>query len=139
MMLGSFRNAILCEDIREEAGNKKSLMGVFGGDVTVPHFPANIRIAFYVEYTPPEEGVSHTLEFVLLLDESIAAKGRVNVPAGNNLATVVIPQGTALFEKEGELVLKFGVGDDLVEALRKKVLLQGQMATASPSALPSPS
>ena len=136
MILGSFRNAIVCEDIREETGNKKSLMGVFGGDVTVPHFPAHIRIAFYVEYSPPPEGSAHVLEFVLLVDENIAAKGKVEVPAGTNLATLVIPQGIAQFDKEGEFALQFGMGDDLVEILRKKILLQGQGAIASPTVQP---
>src|SRR5687767_12253119 len=118
MMLGSFQNVILCEDIREEVGNKKALMGVISGDLTVPHFPANVRIAFFAEYTPPTEGVAHSLDFVLFIDEKIVAKGKVNVPAGNNLATVVIPQGIAAFEKEGELALKFGEGDNLIEVLR---------------------
>jgi hypothetical protein len=38
--VGKFYNVILCDDIREEIGNKKSLMGIFGGDVLVPRFPA---------------------------------------------------------------------------------------------------
>ena len=138
-MLGSFRNVILCEDIREEAGNKKSLMGVFGGDVTVPHFPAAIRIAFYAEYTVPQEAGAHNLEFAIIIGEVVAAKGKLGIPAGNNVATLIIPQAIAQFEKEGELILQFGIGDDLVDILRKKVMLQGQGAIASPNVSPPPS
>jgi hypothetical protein len=139
MMLGSFRNVILCEDVREEAGNKKSLMGVFGGDLQVQEFPAAIRIAFYVEYIPPQEGSAHALQFVLLVDENIAATGTLEIPAGNNVAALVIPQGIAQFAKEGDLALQFGVGDDLVEILRKKVMLGIRGTIASPTAAPPPS
>ena len=43
------RNAILCEDIRHEIGNKNSLIGVFGGDILVAELPARIRVAVYYD------------------------------------------------------------------------------------------
>jgi len=118
-----FRNAILCEDVREEIGNKKSLVGVFGGDVLVAHFPAQIKVAFYVEYLPGADDTSE-LNFELMLGGIQAAHGALAIPPDRkDTVTMVIPQGFIRMEKPGDIVLQVGVGSEMIEVLRKKVYL----------------
>lgn len=54
-MVGTFRNVVVCEDVRDEVGNKRSLMGVFSGDITVQQFPAIVQLAVYLEYAPDKD------------------------------------------------------------------------------------
>lgn len=43
-------NSILCDDIREEKGNKLSLMGMYGGDVIVNDFPSILpKLCLFVQ------------------------------------------------------------------------------------------
>ncbi len=43
------RAVIPCDDVREESNNKRSIMGVYSGDIVVPRFPAAFRITAYLE------------------------------------------------------------------------------------------
>ena len=123
-----FRNAILCEDIREEAGNKKSLMGVFGGDVWVNNFPAQLRVAFYAEYLPNAD--LHDLQFTLSLSENKIAEGAIQIPADRKqVVTLAIPQGVLLLKEPGDIVLRVGFADEMLEILRKKVQLAPNLAS----------
>ena len=122
-MPGTFRNASMCEDIREEIGNKKSLMGVFSGDVLVPRFPARFRVAFYAEYLPALGGEHEVrLSIEIGAAEAATAQVRVNTAPGQP-ATLVIPQGVAQFDAPGEIILRATAEDVTTELLRKSVRL----------------
>jgi hypothetical protein len=54
--ISPFRNAILCDDIRNERGNKHSLMGVFSGDLVVAKLPAQVYLALYFEHVSEKAG-----------------------------------------------------------------------------------
>src|SRR5271166_2125054 len=102
--MGTFRNVILCEDIRDEVGRKKSLMGVMAGDILVPNFPTTIKIAVYMEYQTGDndEQEKLSIEFRLLLQDDVElAKGGMtsNVPVGEAI-TFVLPQALMTVEKE---------------------------------------
>lgn len=111
-------------DVREEVGNKKSLMGVFSGDLVVPVFPARIKVAFYAEYIPTPGVESHELTFSIGVgSEEVAAAGiRVATPQGE-VATLILPQGIAQFEAPGDIVLKVSCEGETRELLRKSVRL----------------
>jgi len=42
-------NFVFCEDIRQEAGNKVTILGAAAGKLNIPTVPANIKAAFYGE------------------------------------------------------------------------------------------
>jgi hypothetical protein len=97
-----FYNVILCDDIRDEIGNKKSLMGVLGGDILVAEFPATIQLAFFMQYLPsPEDGERLSIEFRLMQDDTEIVKGGISgvVTIGNE-NNFILPKAIILFEKE---------------------------------------
>src|SRR5688500_4908101 len=95
---GKFRNAILCEDVREELRNKKSLMGVFAGDVLVDKFPAQIRFALYVEYIPLR-GRTVTVLIRLLQDEEELGTAEMSVHGTHQPASLILPTVLARFDQ----------------------------------------
>jgi hypothetical protein len=48
--------AIICDDVRKEAGGKDILIGVYGGGVLVPSFPCPIQFAIWIELAPQPIG-----------------------------------------------------------------------------------
>lgn len=52
-------SVILCDDVRKEISNKDILIGVFGGTMVVPSYPAAIRTAIWMELEPQEPGTRH--------------------------------------------------------------------------------
>lgn len=121
--IGQFRNAILCEDVREEIRNKKSLMGVFTGDVVVSEFPARIRMAIYLEYAPIKGEGQHIIEIVLMRDEDEIARATASVDDDSKPRSIILPQGILLLEQGGDLVVRANVGEVSTEVLRKSVQL----------------
>lgn len=123
-MLGTFRNTSICEDVRDEVGNKKSLMGVFSGDLIVTEFPARLRVAFYAEYIPKDGTGEHELGISLSLGDVQAATTKIIVssPPGQ-VAVLILPQGIAEFDAPGELVLRASCEGETAELLRKAIRL----------------
>lgn len=97
------RNVILCEDIREEIGNKKSLMGIVGGDILVATLPATIQVAVYFEYVPDaNESGDVFVEFRLWLDDEEIAKGAMlGHIRPDNIIVLIVHRGLMTFEKDG--------------------------------------
>jgi hypothetical protein len=122
--VGKFYNVILCDDIREEIGNKKSLMGIFGGDVLVPRFPAQLRLAIFFQYLPePNESGPTLIAFRLLQDEEEIAQGRIEATVQDSQpAGFVLPKAMIGFEKETALRMLASVnGGTEEEILNKKI------------------
>lgn len=125
---GNFRNVVLCEDIRDELGNKKSLMGVLGADIAVPSFPTTIKVAFYIEYeVQPEDNDSLRATFRFKEAGVLVAEGKFEAAtAPGRLATFVIPSGLLTVENETEISLSMAINDrPEQELLNRKVIVQG--------------
>ena len=118
-----FRNIILCDDIREETHNKKSLMGVFGGDVVVAAMPATINIAVYAEYDKGDDLISN-FELRLVQDETEIAKAslRFDPQTPATVLSLVLPRAMVIFEKDCVFKIVASVdGSPEVEILSKRV------------------
>ena len=65
-------NLIVCEDIRAEAGGKKSLMGVFGSEIVCPVLPFQFsKLFFRVAFVTPKTQPIKSLDLeIVVLDES---------------------------------------------------------------------
>jgi Family of unknown function (DUF6941) len=121
-----FRNAILCEDIRDEVGNKKSLMGTISGDVLVREFPVTLRLAIYMEYVPEASDGDHlSVEFRLLQNETEIAKGKMESSVQPGLVSnFVLPMAFVTFEKEATFRMCASVNNGPEEEiLSKKVMI----------------
>ena len=121
-----FRNVIFCDDVRDEMGNKKSLMGVVAGDLQVGEFPATIGFACYFEYfADADDGDSLKLEFRLLQDDAEIAKGgmQANI-AATKRAHFVLPKGLVRFETPATFRMMISVnGQPEEEVLAKKIMM----------------
>lgn len=124
---------IVCEDIRDETGNKKSLMGVIGGDIYVPTFPATLRIAIYVEYVPDADDPNPiSFEFRLLQDEVEIAKGRIETVARPPMtATLVLPSAYVGFEKEAVFSMNITATGKAEQTLFSKRISSGPVPSPS--------
>jgi hypothetical protein len=125
---------IVCEDVREEIGGKKSLIGVFPGDILVPQFPITLQLALYLEYRPEKMGTSTTFEFRLLQDDAEMARGRAVTKLGptDDIAAVILPRGLAGFDHPCKFRLLISEdGAPEIEIISKRI---ATIPTFSPSA-----
>lgn len=60
------RNALLCEDIRQEKSNKHIILGIFADNIIAKEFPATLRFAIYVEIDLTILGEIETVYFRFL-------------------------------------------------------------------------
>lgn len=64
--------SIFCDDVRQEAGNKLSLMGVYNGQMVVPSFPFEISKLIVSMKASAQEGEEYkSLTFVVMLNDDI--------------------------------------------------------------------
>jgi hypothetical protein len=95
-----FTAVILCEDVREEVGNKKSLMGVLPGDIIVGELPAFIHLALFTMCRRPNLD-SALIEMRLLQDEEEIVVAGIAIPSGGTvIATGILPKALVRFERE---------------------------------------
>ena len=99
--VSKFKNVILCEDVRDEVGNKKSLMGVISGDLHVASFPATIQTAVFFEYAADDsDGDKLSLRFRLMQDDVEIATGGMEADVSViKRANFILPKGFVSFEK----------------------------------------
>ena len=56
------QQTLLCDDVRREDNGKQILIGIYGNDVLLPGFPANITLCLWMRFTAPTEK-QYSLEF----------------------------------------------------------------------------
>lgn len=99
-MTTTLQYAIVCEDIRDEIGNKKSLMGVMPGDILVPTFPATIKIAFFLVYRTDETKLSALARIIQDGEEVAKAEFDATVIDPKDPWVVILPMALATFERK---------------------------------------
>lgn len=107
--MNRFAHAIYCDDIRQEVGNKTSLIGIYKGKMFVPSFPIVIpKLCVAVSIVTPTTRPFKTLKIKVLRgdqvlleaplsDAFIAAQGVDGEPRG--------PDDARLFTAEAVLVM----------------------------------
>lgn len=119
------RNALLCEDVRDEIGNKKSLMGVLAGDVIVAEFPATLKVCVYAEIEfNPDRNIKRT-EILLTHDDQEILRAQIEFEPSRNVVSMVLPQGLLKLDRPGTLRLAMSAGEQTITLLEKKVLKGG--------------
>lgn len=97
---------IFCDDIRKEITNKDILIGVYGGDIVVPAFPAQFALALWIEMNPSEPG-SREIAFRLSPGDAKPVELRIGLslsehgPIGLSIPALPIPM-----EEPGEIRLE---------------------------------
>jgi hypothetical protein len=71
--------AIFCDDVRLEAGNKLSLMGCYSGMMIVPHVPIVLpKLCVFMRAVSPHDQPFKMLRFRLVRDETVISE--IEVP-----------------------------------------------------------
>jgi hypothetical protein len=137
--VGKFRNVIVCEDIRDEVGGKRSLMGVFPGDIVAPAFPARLQISVYIEYVGDEgESGELSLGFRFLMNDIEVAKGIGIIPLlPNHVGLLIVPKGIISTPNPAAFRILVSLNDGPDEELISKKILQGDV-TSLPTATSQP-
>lgn len=121
------RTAVMCELCRPDLGNKWTLLGVFGGDLFVDTFPAQIPLSAYLEIEAVTPG-AHTMSIKVDgpgIEMRIEGGFDANGEAG--VVSVPLPNLQVAFEKPGELVITVGLDDgEPVEVARRGIYLGEQ-------------
>ena len=129
----NFVAVVLCEDIRDELGNKKSLMGVIAGDIIVAELPAVIQLALFSLYQRPNLE-SAQIDLTLLQDEEEIAKARVAIPAGGTyIASAIIPKSLLRFERECVFSIKAKFADGPETKIAEKKIIKGNLLGLPPT------
>lgn len=70
--MSAYVHVVYCDDVRQEVGNKFSIMGVYGSDLLLPSFPAQLaKLATIITVTVPADRKPSELIVRILLDEKI--------------------------------------------------------------------
>lgn len=78
-----FEYAIVCDDIRQEIGNKLTFVGVYQDQIIVPAFPYTFpKLCFFIQYADIKEGDQFLLELKDPSNEIIDKAIDIVVPAG---------------------------------------------------------
>lgn len=106
-------DTIICENIRQEANNKLSLLGVFGDEVLVPHFPHQFQsLAVFQRWSLSEDEYRRgfvTCRVEIRLPEAdpiILQDSQITLnPAAARSITIAIQVGGLLIQREGSLLI----------------------------------
>src|SRR3954452_21717641 len=113
--------AVVAEDVRREISGKDILIGVYGGDIMVPGYPATMTLALWFEMEIDTAGAFEA-QF------EVSATG--NPPLFLQFGAEATEVGTSAigwpglgfkFDRDGEIVIRFRVGEELAEVKRKRV------------------
>ncbi len=70
--MSRFAYCHVCDDIRQEVGNKASLIGVYGPNIMVPAFPAAVvKLAFYTVFSADLADPPRTLAVKIETSETV--------------------------------------------------------------------
>lgn len=58
-MSAKITSIIICDDVRREINNKEILIGVYSGSITVPSYPATLRLALWIEMETEQKELNH--------------------------------------------------------------------------------
>jgi uncharacterized protein DUF6941 len=117
-----FKNVILCEDVRDEVGNKKSLMGVFSGDIIASELPATLQLAIFIQYVIEPRDKKEVIHLGLWQDEEKIVDVKMEIDAKQEVSSLIVPKAMVQFNKECAFRITASVdGGETTEILNKKI------------------
>ena len=122
-------NVVMCEYIVEGVSNKHTLINTYAGDILVKEIPAQIAIAFYMEFIPNVSRTEHLKMRILVGNkEAIGGTADVQFEAGRP-AIMVIPMGMLRVEKPTSLKVFIQSGEEKpIKVLEKKISLDASIS-----------
>ena len=136
----TFKNVVLCEHVVIGTGNKHSLINVYGGDVLVGEFPAELLFGLYVEFIP-DGSMPHDSSLEIRVDGKVVGRAlfRIDDVVTGNLGVIALPVFQIALEQEATMEVFAIIGEHKPHSILKKRLERAPGATFSPTASPPPS
>lgn len=110
-----FEYAIICDDIRQEIGNKLTLVGTYRDLIIVPRLPYTFpKLCFFVQYKDIKAGDRFLLELTDPSNKIIDKAISITVPAGQKSSKMSLfgVFSPIRVEKEGRYTLSITVNDN---------------------------
>jgi hypothetical protein len=128
--LNNLRNIILCDDVRNETGNKLSLMGVIAGDIIVGEIPATISFALYMQYfANPDESGKVSIQLRLFQGDTEIVKGRFEGDISEDkMLNFVLPRALVTFEKETTFRIHANINDGEEREILSRKIIHGTVS-----------
>ena len=110
-----FEYAIICDDIRQEIGNKLTFVGTYQDLIFVPKLPFSFpKLCFFVQYGDTRAGDRFLLELADPSNKVIGKAINITVPTGQKLGKMRLfgVFSPIKVEKEGRYILSITVNDN---------------------------
>jgi hypothetical protein len=93
-----FVSVVYCDDIRNEVGNKQSLIGIYRGDLYVPSFPATLpKLCVLVTVQTLANQPFESLKFRLLKDDTLLAEAPIPLESMPKAGSIDSGDGFSMF------------------------------------------
>jgi len=124
-----FRNVLLCDDVRKEIGNKRTIVGVFSGDIIVSSVPAVVPLAAYIEFMPTSLD-DNEIEFRFLVGNKPIAtlKATLNDLQMGVVAVLELPKIVIHATQPTEVSIDAQIKNRPVQRLMTKKILVGPIS-----------
>lgn len=141
---------VFCDDIREEVGNKRSLMGIYHSEMFVHDFPTVLpRLCFYVTFTTDIESTDGKVEFKVVKgkDEEELISTNIDIPIDkmneNNLGVpytqrnLILAFGLSPFSVDAETVIRVIAQTEQVKLMGPCLRIRKAISATSSEMSPS--
>lgn len=124
-----FRNVLFCDDVRREIGNKRTIVGVFSGDIVVSNVPAVVPLATYIEFIPISlDDNEIEFRFVVAGEPIATLKATLGDRQMGVVAVLELPKIAIHVEHPTEVSLDAQIKDRPTQRLVTKKVLVGEIA-----------
>jgi hypothetical protein len=126
---------LLCDDIRQEAGGKTSLMGIYDHHIVVPKVPFSLpKVCFYTRFSRIDGQFKFNFSIVSPAGErrDIIRDSDVQIPEGAKEGTFNVIASPFEIQAEGvyEVIIGLTKGADLFEYVYKFAISNGERLQA---------
>lgn len=114
-----FEYSIICDDIRQEIGNKLTFVGTYQDQIIVSQLPCTLpKLCFFVQYEDIMAGDKFSLELTGPSNKMIDKPINISVPTGHKVGKMRLFGifSPVKFEKEGSYSLRITVNDNKEKA-----------------------
>ena len=127
------KQAVICEDVRREENGKLFLIGVFGSNIGINEFPANIILATTVWIVAEEAGI-HNVRFAWFVDdiEKSGASAKIEIREPGVSVFRVQPVPIVDIEKPGHVSFRVKFSDQDWQIAETLPIVSRSAPNASP-------
>ena len=102
---------VLCDDIRQEANGKYLLVGVYGANVVVKGFPADLRLSVWILGLARKPGKAEMRLRIIGPQEATLVEGAIEVEVKETATIIALPGLPLQVQREGKMSIEIASAD----------------------------